>query len=52
MNLANLMFGGNVVVFFAIALAAAEAAVGLSILLVLYKNWQQIDVSEMDTLQG
>jgi len=52
MNLSNLMFGGQVLVFLAIALAAAEAAVGLSILLVLYKNWQKIDVSEMDLLQG
>ena len=52
LNLSNLMFGGQVLVFLAIALAAAEAAVGLSILLVLYKNWQKIDVSTMDLLQG
>jgi NADH-quinone oxidoreductase subunit K len=52
LNLSNLMFGGQVIVFLAIGLAAAEAAVGLSILLVLYKNWQNIDVSEMDILQG
>ena len=52
LNLSHLMFGGQVLVFLAIALAAAEAAVGLSILLVLYKNWQKIDVSTMDLLQG
>ena len=52
LNLSNYMFGGQVIVFLAIALAAAEAAVGLSILLVLYKNWQKIDVSTMDLLQG
>ena len=52
LNLSHNLFGGQVIVFFAIALAAAEAAVGLSILLVLYRNWQQIDVSEIDTLQG
>jgi NADH:ubiquinone oxidoreductase subunit K len=52
LNLSNLMFGGQVLVFLGIALAAAEAAVGLSILLVLYKNWQKIDISTMDMLQG
>ena len=52
LNLSNLMFGGQVLVFLGIGLAAAEAAVGLSILLVLYKNWQKIDVSTMDLLQG
>ena len=46
------VLGGQVVAFLAILLAAAEAAVGLSILLVLYKNWQKIDVSTMDSLQG
>lgn len=46
------VLGGQVLAFLAILLAAAEAAVGLSILLVLYKNWQKIDVSTMDRLQG
>ena len=52
LNLSSVNFGGQVLAFLAIALAAAEAAVGLSILLVLYKNWQKIDVSTMDLLQG
>ena len=43
---------GQVVAYLMIALAAAEAAVGLSILLVLYRNWQKIDISEMDLLKG
>ncbi|MHA2101184.1 MAG: NADH-quinone oxidoreductase subunit NuoK [Candidatus Kariarchaeaceae archaeon] len=43
---------GPVIAFIMIALAAAEAAVGMSILLVLYRNWQKIDVSEMDLLKG
>ena len=43
---------GEVIALIMIALAAAEAAVGLSILLVLYRNWQKIDVSEMDLLKG
>lgn len=52
LNFASVNFGGQVLVFLAVLLAAAEAAVGLSILLVLYKNWQKIDVSSMDLLQG
>ncbi|OLS27405.1 MAG: F(420)H(2) dehydrogenase subunit K [Candidatus Heimdallarchaeota archaeon LC_3] len=43
---------GEVIAFLMIAIAAAEAAVGLSLLLVLYRNWQKIDVSEMDLLKG
>jgi NADH-quinone oxidoreductase subunit K len=43
---------GMVLAFIMIAIAATEATVGLSILLVLYRNWQKIDVSEMDLLQG
>lgn len=48
--LANSTPAGPVIAFIMIALAAAEAAVGLSLLLVLYRNWQKIDVSEMDLL--
>jgi NADH:ubiquinone oxidoreductase subunit K len=51
-TLVNSTPAGPVVAFIMIALAAAEAAVGLSILLVLYRNWQKIDVSEMDLLKG
>lgn len=50
--LSNATPAGPVIAFIMIALAAAEAAVGLSILLVLYRNWQKIDVSEMDLLKG
>lgn len=52
LNMANALFGGQTIVFLSIALAAAEAAVGLSILLILYKRWQKIDISQMDLLQG
>ena len=52
LNLNNSLFGGQTLTFFAILLAAAEAAVGLSILLILYRNWNKIDVSEMNLLQG
>ena len=52
LNLTSFLFGGQALTIFAILLAAAEVAVGLSILLVLYRNWEKIDVSEMDLLQG
>ncbi|MHA2364381.1 MAG: NADH-quinone oxidoreductase subunit NuoK [Candidatus Hodarchaeales archaeon] len=52
LNLAMRLFGGQTLTFFAIGLAAAEAAVGLSILLILYRNWEKIDISEMDILKG
>ena len=44
-------YTGQVIAILSIALAAADAAVGLSLLLVLYRNWQKIDVSEMDLLK-
>lgn len=46
------LYTGQVVAVLSIALAAADAAVGLSLLLVLYRNWQKIDVSEMELLKG
>ena len=52
LNLTRFLFGGQTLTFFAILLAAAEAAVGLSILLILYRNWNKIDISEMDLLSG
>lgn len=48
----NPSFNGAALAFFGITLAAAEAAVGLSILLILYRNWEKIDISEMDLLKG
>jgi NADH:ubiquinone oxidoreductase subunit K len=43
---------GQTVALFAIALAAAEAAVGLAIILVTYRIHRQIDVAEMKSLKG
>ena len=51
-QVANPTFTGAALAFFGITLAAAEAAIGLSILLILYRNWEKIDVSEMDLLKG
>ena len=43
---------GQVFVFFVLTVAAAEAAIGLAILVVLFRNRQTIDVDELDTLKG
>jgi len=43
---------GQVFVFFILTVAAAEAAIGLSILVVLFRNRGTINVSELDDLKG
>ena len=43
---------GQVFVFFILTVAAAEAAIGLAILIVLFRNRHSINVEEMDTLEG
>jgi len=43
---------GEVFVFFILTVAAAEAAIGLAILVVLYRNRGTIDVQQLDTLKG
>ena len=43
---------GQVFVFFILTVAAAEAAIGLAILVVLFRNKRTIDVDELDTLKG
>jgi NADH-quinone oxidoreductase subunit K len=43
---------GQVFVFFILTVAAAEAAIGLAILIVLFRNRQSINVEDMDTLEG
>ncbi len=43
---------GQVFVFFILTVAAAEAAIGLAILVVLFRNRRTIDVEELDTLKG
>jgi NADH-quinone oxidoreductase subunit K len=39
-------------VFFILTVAAAEAAIGLAILVVLFRERRSIDVEDLDTLQG
>ena len=43
---------GQVFVFFILTVAAAEAAIGLAILVVLFRSRRTIDVDELDSLKG
>lgn len=43
---------GQVFALFTMALAAAEVAVGISIILVLYRNFKDIDVTKVTTMRG
>ncbi len=43
---------GQVFVFFILTVAAAESAIGLAILVVLFRNRSTINVAELDTLKG
>jgi len=43
---------GQVFVFFILTVAAAEAAIGLAILVVLFRNKRTINVEELDSLKG
>ena len=43
---------GQVFVFFILTVAAAEAAIGLAILVLLFRNLSTINVDELDSLKG
>ncbi|TNF91268.1 MAG: NADH-quinone oxidoreductase subunit NuoK [Gammaproteobacteria bacterium] len=43
---------GQVFVFFILTVAAAEAAIGLAILIVLFRNRRTINVADLDTMKG
>lgn len=43
---------GQVFVFFILTVAAAEAAIGLAIMVVLYRRVDTIEVQNLDTLKG
>ena len=43
---------GQVFVFFILTVAAAEAAIGLAILVVVFRNRGTINVSELNEMQG
>jgi NADH-quinone oxidoreductase subunit K len=62
LNAANLAFvafantyqqlNGQIIVFFVIAVAAAEVAVGLALIVAIFKTRQSIDVDTMSSLKG
>ena len=44
--------GGQVFVFFILTVAAAEAAIGLAILVVLFRNRNTINVADINDMKG
>ena len=44
--------GGQIFVFFILTVAAAESAIGLAILVVLFRNLRTIHVDDLDSLKG
>jgi NADH-quinone oxidoreductase subunit K len=45
-------FSGQIFVFFVIAVAAAEVAVGLALIVEIFKARRSIDVDQMSSLKG
>lgn len=43
---------GELFVFFILTVAAAETAIGLAIIVLVYRNRRTIDVADLDTLKG
>jgi NADH-quinone oxidoreductase subunit K len=43
---------GEIFVFFILTVAAAEAAIGLAIMVVLFRKTKSIEVEQLDTLKG
>ena len=62
LNAANLAFvsfarvydtvSGQIFVFFVMAVAAAEVAVGLALIVAIFNNKQSIDVDQLNTMKG
>ncbi|MCH2477545.1 MAG: NADH-quinone oxidoreductase subunit NuoK [Gammaproteobacteria bacterium] len=48
----NQDLAGQIFVFFILTVAAAEAAIGLAILVALYRNKRTIDVQELKSLRN
>jgi NADH-quinone oxidoreductase subunit K len=44
--------GGQIIVFFVMAVAAAEAAVGLAIVLAVYRHKETVDLQHINLLKG
>lgn len=45
-------FNGQIFVFFVMAVAAAEVAVGLALIVAIFRSRQTIDVDQMSSLKG
>ncbi len=43
---------GQVFVFFVLTVAAAESAIGLAIMVLVYRNRKSIDIADLDSLKG
>ena len=43
---------GQIFVFFILTVAAAESAIGLAIMLVVFRLWRSINVTDLNQLQG
>ncbi len=43
---------GQIFVFFILTVAAAESAIGLAILVILFRNLNTINVDDLDSLKG
>ena len=48
----NNNLNGQVMVFFIITVAAAEAAVGLAMIIAIYRTWLTANVDSVDSLKG
>jgi NADH-quinone oxidoreductase subunit K len=44
--------GGQVIVFFVMTVAAAEAAVGLAIILAIFRHTESVDLNTINLLKG
>ncbi len=44
--------GGQLTVFFVIAIAAAEVAVGLALIVAIFRTKKSIDIDELNVMQG
>ena|SRR5579859_5581876 len=44
--------GGQLIVFFVITVAAAEVAVGLALIVAIFRTKKSIDIDELNTMEG
>jgi NADH-quinone oxidoreductase subunit K len=62
LNAANLAFiafskftgnlDGQIIVFFVMTIAAAEASIGLALIVAIYKRFKEVDISMFENLKG